>query len=437
MTTAAATLDIRPARALTGSLRVPGDKSISHRYVILGAIAAGRTSLTNLAPGADVASTADIFRALHVSITRVGPGAVHIDGRGWAGLREPLTVLDAGNSGTTLRLLTGLLAGGPFRAEMTGDASLRRRPMRRVIDPLTAMGASIESEGGRAPLRIDGRPLRGFDYTLPVPSAQVKSALMLAGLRASGSTRVIEPQATRDHSERAFPLFGLAVETERGSIAVAGGQEATAPAASELAVPGDPSTAAIWAAAAAGLPGSSVTLTDVCLNPRRTGFLRALERMGARVEVELQRGGFDAASAEPTGTIRISHGGHASVVIAPDEVPDLIDELPVLAARAALGGSLEVTGASELRVKESDRISALVQGFRALGVAAEERPDGFVVTSARRPTGGTVDAALDHRLVMAFTIVALGATGPTTITGADAVAISYPAFARDLAALTR
>jgi len=202
-------------------------------------------------------------------------------------------------------------------------------------------------------------------------------------------------------------------------------------------VPGDPSTAAIWASAAAALPGSSVTLTDVCLNPRRTGFVRALERMGARVEADLERGGFDPGAAEPAGTLRISHGGNADVVIAPGDVPDLIDELPVLAARAALGGSLEVSGASELRVKESDRISALVQGLRALGVDAEERPDGFRVTSARRPTGGIVDAALDHRLVMAFTIVGLGATGPTMITGADAVAISYPGFARDLAALAR
>jgi 3-phosphoshikimate 1-carboxyvinyltransferase len=437
MTSAAATLDIRPARALTGSLRVPGDKSISHRYVILGAIAAGRTRLTNLAPGADVTSTADIFRALHVSITSQTPGTVQIDGRGWAGLRAPGHVLDAGNSGTTLRLLTGLLAAGAFRAEMTGDASLRRRPMRRVIDPLTAMGARIESEDGHAPLRIHGRPLTGVEYTLPVASAQVKSALMLAGLRASGTTRVTEPQATRDHSERAFSLFGLSAEMTGACISVRGGQEATAPAAAELAVPGDPSTAAIWASAAAALPGSSVTLTDVCLNRRRTGFVRALERMGARVEVELERGGFDTGAAEPAGTLRISHGGDADVVIAPGDVPDLIDELPVLAARAALGGSLEVSGASELRVKESDRISALVQGFRALGVDAEEWPDGFRVTSARRPTGGIVDAALDHRLVMAFTIVGLGATGPTMITGADAVAISYPGFARDLAALAR
>ena len=437
MTTAAATLDVRPARALRGSLRVPGDKSISHRYIILGAIASGRTRLTNLAPGADVASTADIFRALHVSITSVAPGAVQIEGRGWRGLEPPAGVLDAGNSGTTLRLMAGLLAGGPFRAELTGDASLRRRPMRRVIDPLEAMGARIDSVDGRAPLRILGQPLTGTDYTLPVASAQVKSAVMLAGLRADGLTTVRELQNTRDHSERAFPLFGLTAQLDGGAIRVPGRQEATGHGEQELAVPGDPSSAAIWAAAAAALPGSAVTLTDVCVNPRRMGFVRALERMGARVDVDLTSGGFHPGAAEPAGTIRLSHGGHAATVISPDEVPDLIDELPVLAARAALGGSLEVTGAAELRVTESDRITALVDGFRRLGVDAEEWPDGFRVSGSRRPSGGTVDAAMDHRLVMAFTIVGLGAAGPTTITGADAVAISYPAFARDLASLTR
>ena len=436
MSTATATLDIHPVRALAGSLRVPGDKSISHRYVILGAIASGPTRLTNLAPGADVASTADIFRALHVPITSVAPGAVQIQSQGWSSLRAPGAVLDAGNSGTTMRLMAGVLAGGTFHAEMTGDASLRKRPMRRVIDPLLAMGADITSTDGRAPLRIQGRPLAGIDYTLPIASAQVKSALMLAGLRASNRTAILEPQPTRDHSERAFSLFGLIAHTDGGRIVVSGGQQATAPSMPELAVPGDPSTAATWAAAAAALPGSTLTLRDVCLNPRRLGFVGALERMGAQITLTLERGGFAASDPEPVGTLEVSHGGHGDVVITPDQVPDLIDELPVLAARAALGGSLEVSGASELRVKESDRISTLVQGLRALGVDADERPDGFVVSGRRRPSGGTVDAAMDHRLVMAFTLVGLGASGPTTITGADAVAISYPGFARDLATLT-
>ncbi len=431
-----ATLEIRPARTLAGSLRVPGDKSISHRYVILGAIASGRTRLTNLAPGADVASTADIFRALHVSITSLAPGAVQIDGRGWAGLEPPARVLDAGNSGTTLRLLSGLLAAGTFRAELTGDASLRRRPMRRVIDPLAAMGARIDATDGRAPLRIEGQRLTAIDYTLPVASAQVKSALMLAGLRATGTTTIREPHRTRDHSERAFPRFGLRADVDDQTIRVPGGQDGTAPGDDELVVPGDPSTAAVWAAAAAALPGSTVTLTDVCLNPRRTGFISVLERLGARVDVTVTSGDVAAGAPEPVGTIRVSHGGHGATIISPEEVPDLIDELPVLAARAALGGSLEVSGASELRVKESDRITALVDGFRRLGVDAEERADGFRVVGSRPPSGGVVDAAMDHRLVMAFTIVGLGASGPTTITGADAVAISYPAFARDLAALT-
>jgi len=300
-----------------------------------------------------------------------------------------------------------------------------------VVTPLQAMGARIQSDNGRAPLTIDGTALTGIAWRPEVPSAQIKSALMLAGLSASGQTVVTEPAPTRDHSERAFPVFGLRVETAGESVAVPGGQEALA-AGTPLRIPGDPSSAAVWAAAAAGLPGSVVQLDDVLLNPRRLGFVNALRRMGAEVDI------VDAAisAGEPVGSIQIRHRGHGAGVIGSADVPDLIDELPVLAARAALGGSLDVSGASELRVKESDRITALVRGFRALGVAAEERTDGFVIDGSRRPTGGTADAAGDHRLVMAFALVGLGASGPTRIEGADAVSVSYPDFARDLAALT-
>ena len=410
---------------------MPGDKSISHRYVMLAAIARGLSTVNNLAPGADVASTIACFERLGVAISRRGPGDIEIAGRGWTGLTSPADVLDAGNSGTTLRLLTGLLAGRPIRTSLTGDASLRRRPMSRVVTPLQAMGARIQSDNGRAPLTIDGTALTGIAWRPEVPSAQIKSALMLAGLSASGQTVVTEPAPTRDHSERAFPVFGLRVETAGESVAVPGGQEAVA-AGTPLRIPGDPSSAAVWAAAAAGLPGSVVQLDDVLLNPRRLGFVNALRRMGAEVDI------VDAAisAGEPVGSIQIRHRGHGAGVIGSADVPDLIDELPVLAARAALGGSLDVSGASELRVKESDRITALVRGFRALGVAAEERTDGFVIDGSRRPTGGTADAAGDHRLVMAFALVGLGASGPTRIEGADAVSVSYPDFARDLAALT-
>ena len=424
-------LDLTPVRTLRGGLRVPGDKSISHRYALFGGLAQGETTITGLAPGADVAATLRCLGQLGVRIERPGARTVRVHGRGWAGLSAAREPLDAANSGTTMRLLAGALAGRPFRSTITGDASLSRRPMRRVIDPLTAMGATIGSDAGRAPLVIDGRELHGIDWHSPVASAQVKTAVLLAGLTASGTTSVTEPQLSRDHTERAFPAFGLVLEQRGSWCAVEGGQEAQAPSTT-LTVPGDPSSAAVWAAAAAALPGAEVRLEQICLNPLRIGFIRALEAQGAEVTatVETEQGG------EPIGTLVVRYGERRPLVITPDVVPSLIDELPVLAASAALGGALEVSGAEELRVKESDRITALVGGLRTLGVQAEERPDGFVIDGSRRPTGGVVDAADDHRLVMAFALVALGASGPTSIRGADVVAVSYPDFAADLARLT-
>ncbi len=384
----------------------------------------------HLAPGADVAASIACMRALGVPIDDTGPQAVRIHGLGRRGLRSPAGDLDCANSGTTMRLLSGLVAGHPFRSRLIGDASLSGRPMRRVIDPLSAMGATIVSNDGRAPLEITGADLRAIEWTTPVPSAQIKSSVLLAGLHAAGTTTVHEALPTRDHTERALRAFGVQIETADRSCSLAGGQELVA-IDSPLDVPGDPSSAAVWAAAAAALPGSHVELEAVCLNPGRMGFIHALRRMGASVEVEAER---DVAG-ESVGTIRIRHAGLQPATIEAAEVPSLIDELPVLAACAALGGRLEVGGAGELRVKESDRITALVNGFRTLGVDAREKPDGFVIDGVRRPTGGVVNAAHDHRLVMAFTLVGLGASGPTRITGAEAVAVSYPAFERDLASL--
>lgn len=425
-------LAINPAQTVQGAVAVPGDKSISHRYALLGAIAAGITHIEHLAPGADVASTIRCIGGLGPQIESGRVGSVRIRGVGRAGLSPAPMALDAGNSGTTMRLLTGVVAGYQFFTTLTGDESLSRRPMRRVIDPLVAMGARIGSRGWCAPLEIHGGPLSAIDWTSPVPSAQVKSALMLAGLRATGTTAVREPLATRDHTERAFPTFGLTSRTEGLTCFIEGGQRAIAPEAA-LVVPGDPSSAAVWAAAAAALPGSRVRLDGVCLNPHRLGFVAALDRMGAdiRVQEDTQHAG------EPVGSIHVSHGADRPTTISAAEVPALIDELPVLAARAALGAGLEVTGAAELRVKESDRITALVAGLRSLGVDARELPDGFIVEGHRRPAGGTADAAGDHRLVMAFAIVALGAASPSVITGAGAVAISYPDFERDLAQLVQ
>ena len=329
-----------------------------------------------------------------------------------------------------MRLLAGLLAGRNLEVTMSGDESLRRRPMRRVIDPLTAMGATISSDSGRAPLTIHGGGLHGVEWKPEVPSAQVKSAVMLAALSATGESTVIEPQQTRDHSELAFPAFGLSCTVDGSAVRVDGGQEAEAPPGGQLAVPGDPSSAAVWCTAAAAVPGSHVVIENVCLNPRRLGFVAALRRMGADIRTEVTH----HAGGELVGRITARHQTHAACSIGAAEVPDLIDELPVLAARAALGGSLDVTGASELRVKESDRITALVDGLRALGVDADERPDGFIVRGGR-PRGGTAAAAGDHRLVMAFAVVGLGSKEGVAITGAEAVAVSYPQFAADLSRL--
>jgi 3-phosphoshikimate 1-carboxyvinyltransferase len=431
MRTPSTTLKVQPARRVRGKVRVPGDKSISHRYALLAGLARGTTEVRHLSPGADVAATLACLAALRVSMAK-SAGGVRIHGRGAGALQEPAAVLDAANSGTTMRLLAGVLAACPFTSRVTGDESLRRRPMTRVVEPLTAMGARIETaaSSGRAPLVITGGALRGIEWTTPVPSAQVKSAILLAGLRASGTTIVREPAATRDHTERAFPAFGLAVDTNGRQHSVRGGQEATAPVA-PLDVPGDPSSAAVWAAAATALPGSDVEIAGVCLNQRRLGFVRVLEQLGATIDI-LPTG--DSAG-EAVGTLRVRHGGTGHAVVTAAEVPDVIDELPVLAACAALGGSLTVSGAGELRVKESDRITALVAGLRAMGVDAVEQPDGFVITGGRQPSGGTADAASDHRLVMAFTLAALGSAGASVITGAEVVAVSYPDFERDLRAL--
>ena len=429
---AATDLTLFPASRYGGRLAVPGDKSISHRYVLLGALADGTTHVSGLAPGADVASTVTCMQALGAQITRTGPDALQIKGRGRIRLAPADGDLNCGNSGTTMRLLAGIVAGHSFRSRLIGDASLSRRPMRRVIDPLSAMGAEIHSRDGRAPLEIIGGDLTGIDWTPPVASAQTKSAILLAGLSASGTTTVREPLPTRDHTERAFSLFGIDHQSRPGSSSVKGGQLPTAPSGT-LRVPGDPSSAAVWAAIAASHPGWSVEIEGVCLNPLRLGFVHALSKMGADVRItETSRAG-----GEAVGTLRIGHAAPKLAVIEPAVVPSLIDELPVLAAAAALGGGLRVSGAGELRVKESDRIASLADGFRRLGIHLTEKPDGFDVEGGQRPTGGLVDAHFDHRLVLAFTVLALSATGPTTINGANVVAVSYPGFHADLIRLAQ
>jgi 3-phosphoshikimate 1-carboxyvinyltransferase len=422
---ARAAVIVQPARRFEGRLSVPGDKSVSHRALLLAALARGRSRLENLGPGDDCRSTRACLDRLGVSITDCAGAvpAVVVEGRGLAGFAAPSNDLDAGNSGTTTRLLLGVLAAHAWSARVVGDPSLQRRPMRRIIEPLVLMGAAITSADGCLPIEIRGGALRAIDYAMPVASAQVKSGILLAGLHADGITTVRESTPTRDHTERAFAQFGARVDRgPGGDVSLRGGQSLEAV---HLIVPGDPSSAAFWAVAAAALPGSDVTIEGVCLNPTRTGFLDVLRRAGARIETTIES---TSATAEPVGTIRVRHDHLQAVTVEPYEVPGVIDELPVLAALATFGGAISVSGASELRVKESDRIAELVRGLRALGAAADERPDGFTVDGRRALRGGLADAAGDHRLAMAFAIAALGADSPSQILGADSVSVSYPGF---------
>jgi 3-phosphoshikimate 1-carboxyvinyltransferase len=321
-----------------------------------------------------------------------------------------------------MRMLSGILAAHPFTTTITGDSSLRRRPMRRLIVPLERMGARLTSDGGCPPLTIVGTGnLKGIDFSPDVPSAQVKSAVLLAGLHADGITRVVEPMSTRDHTERALEAFGAQVLRAGTAVAVRGGQRLIGGA---FHVPGDISSAAFWMVAAAALPGSDVTIEHVGLNPSRTGIIEILTRMGAQIKTVVAH----AQAGEPIGTIHVRHADLRAATITPEEVPGVIDELPVLAALATHGGELSVSGAQELRVKESDRIAALAEGLRLMGGEIDEQLDGFHVRGRNRLRGGEVDARSDHRLAMAFAIAALGATGPTVIHDAGAAGVSYPEF---------
>ena len=354
------------------------------------------------------------------------PSTIVIEGRGLRGLSASATPLDCGNSGSTMRMLAGVVAAHSFVTTLTGDRSLSRRPMRRIMGPLTEMGARLQgTDGDRPPLTIHGAALHGIAYTPDVPSAQVKSAVLLAGLQAAGHTRVIESTPTRDHTERALTAFGAVVERAGGSVGIRGGQALSGVTAR---VPGDLSSAAFMMVAAAVLPGSDVTIEGVGLNPTRTAVIDVLRRFGVAVDVE-QTADWQG---EPVGRIRVRARDLRALELGAADVPGVIDELPVLAALATAGGDFRVTGASELRVKESDRITSLVSGLRALGADADELPDGFHIRGGAKLAGGTVHAHDDHRLAMAFAIAGLTARGPVTIDGAQAAAVSYPTFFEDL-----
>lgn len=421
-------LTISPAGRLAGRIRVGGDKSISHRAALLGALGRGDTVIYNFLHADDCLHTLTCLRALGVEVDVQGE-RVRVHGRGvpW---RAPSSVLDAGNSGTTMRLLTGILAGQPFDSEITGDASLQARPMDRVITPLAQMGAHVLALGaGRfPPLRITGGPLRGIRYTLPVASAQVKSAILLAGLLADGETTVVEPTPTRDHTERMLAWFGALIRCQKGIVRVRPGPLS----GREVRIPGDISSAAFLLAAAAALPGSSITVEDVGLNPTRTGVLDVLKAMGADVTIEhtAETGG------EPVGRITVRGGALRGVHIGGALIPRLIDELPVMAVVATVAaGTTVIADAAELRVKESDRIGALATGLRALGGEVEERPDGIRI-SAHRLRGGRVDGGGDHRMAMAFAVAGLLAQGPVTVEGAESITVSFPEFADTVRSVT-
>jgi 3-phosphoshikimate 1-carboxyvinyltransferase len=387
---------------------------------ILGALADGATRIENFSTAADCASTLDCIERLGVDVERKGT-AVTIRGAGPEALRAADGDLDAGNSGSTLRMLAGVLAGRPFRSVLTGDESLRRRPVERVAAPLRAMGARLTSTGGRPPLTIEGGPLRGVDWELSVASAQVKTAVLLAGLQASGRTSVREPAASRDHTERLLPAFGVAVARDGLRASVSGGARLR-PVTMEAA--GDVSSAAFLVVAALILPDSEVRIDDVTLNPGRTAFLGALRAMGAQLET-----GLTESEPEPRGWIAASSSRLRGTDVLPAVVPALIDELPALAVAAAVAeGRFTVSGAAELRVKESDRIAALAEGLTRLGARIEERPDGFAVQGGGSLRGAAVRAHGDHRIAMALAVAALAAEGETEIEGAECACVSFPEF---------
>ena len=422
------TITVLPVNCVRGTIACPGDKSVSHRYAMLAALSEGQTIVENFSPGADCATTLECLTSLGVHITSDSAESsgqlsrLKIDGCGLGNLSQPAHPLDARNSGTTMRLLAGVLAGHSFECTLTGDESLQTRPMRRIIDPLVSMGAQVTSNNNCAPLMITGGRLRGITWTPNVPSAQIKSAILLAGLHASGKTTVCETVSTRDHTEQALQAFGVRVERGEGFVAVEPGGTLRG---CQLQVPGDISSAAVWATAGAALAHSEIELTNVGLNPTRTGILDILRRAGAIVKSEIK----NTLAGEPTGSIYVRYDKLRPVVITPAEVPSVIDELQILAALAThRGGGIKVTGAQELRFKESNRITALVAGLNTLGAEDRELPDGFEVESTKALVGGTVDAAGDHRLVMAFTLAALGASNPCTILGAQIVDVSYPHF---------
>jgi len=412
---------------LKGRIKVPGDKSISHRGLMLGAIASGETIIEGLLLGEDPKSTASCFRNLGAEISELNSEKVIVKGIGLGNLQEPVDVLNAGNSGTTLRLMLGLLASQPGKFfTVTGDNSLRSRPMSRVVQPLQQMGATIwgRNANSLAPLAIQGQKLSATHYNSPIASAQVKSCILLAGLMTDGKTTVTEPALSRDHSERMLQAFGaeLEVDRETRSVTITGQKEIKG---QRVVVPGDISSAAFWLVGGAIAPGSELVIENVGINPTRTGILEILAQMGADIQLENER----VITGEPVADLRVRYGKLKGCTIAGEVIPRLIDEIPILAVAAVFAtGKTVIKDAAELRVKESDRLAVIASQLNKMGANITELPDGLEITGGTPLTGTNVESYDDHRITMSLAIAALNATGTTTIHGAQAATISYPDF---------
>lgn len=421
-------MEFYKAKKLRGTVTVPGDKSISHRSVMLASLAQGTSEITNFLEGADCLSTIACFRRLGTEIEKKATGHIMVRGRGPNGLTAPDTTLDAGNSGTTTRLISGILAAQNFSARLTGDDSIQKRPMKRIMEPLSLMGADITSEKGNdcAPLLIKGRPLHGIHYTTKVASAQVKSAILLAGLYAEGDTRITEPYISRNHSEIMLRLFGADLSTQDTTVCLKPGNPLYA---RSIQVPGDISSAAYFIAAGSIVPDSEILIRNVGINPTRDGILKVARAMGADITMENLRTDSGEASADLLIRSASLHGTR----IGGGLIPTLIDELPVIAVMAAFAeGVTVIQDAAELKVKESNRIDVVTKNLSAMGCDVQATPDGMIIRGGRPLHGAALDSRNDHRIAMSFTVAALLADGVTTISGSECVNISYPSFYSDL-----
>ena len=421
---------LKKSKGLLGELTVPGDKSISHRTVMLGALAEGVTEAEGFLPGADCLSTISCFRQMGVSIHQEGD-RILIHGVGLHGLKAPERILDAGNSGTTVRLLSGILAGQNFSSRITGDASIQKRPMKRIIEPLSQMGASVSSVNGNgcAPLEIHGSSLRGIHYHTPVASAQVKSCILLAGMYGQNATSVTEPALSRDHTERMLRFMGASLSSDGRTVSI---QPEPRLKGKKIRIPGDISSAAYFIAAGLLVPNSEILLKNVGINPTRSGMLNVCRDMGADLTLLNE----DTSGPEPVADLLVKSSSLHGTVIEGDLIPALIDELPILAVLAAFAhGTTTIRDAAELKVKESDRIASVSENLRRMGADVTPTEDGMILHGGKPLHGATIETGLDHRIAMSFSIAALAAEGDTKIPDADCVSISYPEFYQDLASL--